>query len=156
MTTTTSSSGADAIRRELIREGLAAICEEMAVSVIRTSHSETVKSAMDFSTALCDARGEIIAQGVTLPNQLGALPDAVAAVLREFEGKLAPGDVVMVNDPFAGGMHLPDIFVVKPVFLEERLAAVGWAGVASALWGSPRAADKPRQGRPVAQVPRRC
>ena len=118
------SAGADAIRRELIREGMAAICEEMAVSVIRTSHSETVKSAMDFSTALCDAKGEIIAQGVTLPNQLGALPDAVAAVLREFGGTLVPGDVVMVNDPFAGGMHLPDIFVVKPVFREDRLVAI--------------------------------
>jgi N-methylhydantoinase B len=118
------SSGADAIRRELIREGLAAICEEMAVSVIRTSHSETVKSAMDFSTALCNATGEIIAQGVTLPNQLGALPDAVAAVLREFPGTLVPGDVVMVNDPFAGGMHLPDVFVVRPVFIEARMVAV--------------------------------
>ena len=88
---TAGSGGAAAIRRELIREALAAICEEMAVSVIRTSHSETVKSAMDFSTALCDATGEIIAQGVTLPNQLGALPDAVAAVLREFGGRLEPG-----------------------------------------------------------------
>ena len=94
------------------------------MSVIRTSHSETVKSAMDFSTALCDAKGEIIAQGVTLPNQLGALPDAVAAVLREFGGRLEPGDVVMVNDPFAGGMHLPDIFVVKPVFRDDRLLAI--------------------------------
>ena len=84
----------------------------MAVGVIRTSHSETVKSAMDFSTAMCDAKGEIIGQGVTLPNQLGAIPDAVGAVLREFGGDLDPGDVVMVNDPFAGGMHLPDIFVV--------------------------------------------
>jgi N-methylhydantoinase B len=124
VTKNTASGGADAIRRELIREGLAAICEEMAVSVIRTSHSETVKSAMDFSTALCDASGEIIAQGVTLPNQLGALPDAVAAVLREFSGTLVPGDVVMVNDPFAGGMHVPDIFVVKPIFLESRLVAI--------------------------------
>lgn len=124
MTASTARAGADAIRRELIREGLAAICEEMAVSVIRTSHSETVKSAMDFSTALCDAKGEIIAQGVTLPNQLGALPDAVAAVLREFAGDLAPGDVVMVNDPFAGGMHLPDIFVVKPVFIDGRFVAI--------------------------------
>ncbi|HEV8401816.1 MAG TPA: hydantoinase B/oxoprolinase family protein [Candidatus Limnocylindrales bacterium] len=117
-------TGLDAIRRELIREGLASICEEMAVSVIRTSHSETVKSAMDFSTALCDAAGEIIAQGVTLPNQLGSLPDAVAAVLAEFRGTLVPGDVLMVNDPFAGGMHLPDVFVMKPVFLGERMVAI--------------------------------
>ena len=118
------SGGLDAIRRELIREGLASICEEMAVSVIRTSHSETVKSAMDFSTALCDTKGEIIAQGVTLPNQLGSLPDAVAAILREFGGTFVPGDVVMLNDPFAGGMHLPDVFVVKPVFLGARLIAI--------------------------------
>jgi N-methylhydantoinase B len=118
------TGGLDAIRRELIREGLASICEEMAVSVIRTSHSETVKSAMDFSTALCDAKGEIIAQGVTLPNQLGSLPDAVAAILREFGGTFVPGDVVMLNDPFAGGMHLPDVFVVKPVFRGARLIAI--------------------------------
>src|SRR3954465_12709964 len=123
-TSTAAGSGAGALRRELIREGLASICEEMAVSVIRTSHSETVKSAMDFSTALCDAGGQIIAQGVTLPNQLGALPGAVAGVLGEFGGTLAAGDVIMVNDPFAGGMHLPDIFVVKPVFHEARLVAI--------------------------------
>ena len=111
--------GAASIERELIREGLASICEEMAVSVIRTSHSETVKSAMDFSTALCDADGEIIAQGVTLPNQLGALPDAVAAIIAEFRDNMEPGDIMMVNDPFAGGMHLPDVFVVKPVFADH-------------------------------------
>jgi N-methylhydantoinase B len=118
------SQGAVAIERELIREGLAAICEEMAVSVLRTSHSETVKSAMDFSTALCNANGEIIAQGVTLPNQLGAIPDAVDAILAEFEGNLLPGDIVMVNDPFAGGMHLPDIFVVQPVFVGSDLVGL--------------------------------
>lgn len=120
----TPSSGAAAIERELIREGLAAICEEMAVSVLRTSHSETVKSAMDFSTALCDETGQIIAQGVTLPNQLGALPEAVAAILRRFEGDLHPGDVAMVNDPFDGGMHLPDIFVVRPVFFASEFVGL--------------------------------
>ena len=120
----TTSGGAAAIERELIREGLAAICEEMAVSVLRTSHSETVKSAMDFSTALCDETGQIIAQGVTLPNQLGALPEAVAAILRRFEGDLHPGDVAMVNDPFDGGMHLPDIFVVRPVFFDSEFVGL--------------------------------
>ena len=118
------SGGTAAIERELIREGLAAICEEMAVSVLRTSHSETVKSAMDFSTALCDENGQIIAQGVTLPNQLGALPDAVMAILNRFRGDLHPGDVAMVNDPFDGGMHLPDIFVVRPVFFESAFVGL--------------------------------
>ena len=119
-----ASGGTAAIERELIREGLAAICEEMAVSVLRTSHSETVKSAMDFSTALCDESGQIIAQGVTLPNQLGALPDAVMAILNRFRGDLHPGDVAMVNDPFDGGMHLPDIFVVRPVFFESEFVGL--------------------------------
>ena len=119
------------IERELIREGLAAICEEMAVSVLRTSHSETVKSAMDFSTALCDETGQIIAQGITLPNQLGALPEAVAAILRRFRGDFHPGDVAMVNDPFDGGMHLPDIFVVRPVYYDSEFVGTGGDGGAS-------------------------
>ncbi len=122
--TATPSGGTAAIERELIREGLAAICEEMAVSVLRTSHSETVKSAMDFSTALCDETGQIIAQGVTLPNQLGALPEAVAAILRRFRGDFHPGDVAMVNDPFDGGMHLPDIFVVRPVYYDSEFVGL--------------------------------
>ena len=114
----------DPFTRELIREGLASICEEMAVSIVRTSHSEIVKSAMDFSTAVCNAKGEIIAQGVMLPNQLGALPDAVAAALGEFEGSLYPGDIVMLNDPYTGGMHLPDVFIMKPVFYESEMVAL--------------------------------
>ncbi len=73
---TTASLGA--VTRELIREAIVAICEQMSLAVIRTSHSETVKSAMDFSTAICDATGEMVGQGVTLPNQLGAIPDAIA------------------------------------------------------------------------------
>ena len=79
---------------------------------------------MDFSTALCDENGQIIAQGVTLPNQLGALPDAVMAILNRFRGDLHPGDVAMVNDPFDGGMHLPDIFVVRPVFFESAFVGL--------------------------------
>ena len=112
------------VDRELIREALAALCEEMAVSLLRTSHSETVKSAMDFSTALCDARGEIISQSVSLPNQLGAIPDAAAAMIAAFGGRLRPGDVVILNDPFAGGTHLPDVFILKPVFVGRRIAAL--------------------------------
>ena len=79
---------------------------------------------MDFSTALCDETGQIIAQGVTLPNQLGALPEAVAAILRRFRGDFHPGDVAMVNDPFDGGMHLPDIFVVRPVYYDSEFVGL--------------------------------
>jgi N-methylhydantoinase B/oxoprolinase/acetone carboxylase alpha subunit len=107
---------ADTITRELIREALAALGDQMSLTIVRTSHSDTVKNAMDFSTAICDARGRLIAQGLTLPNQLGSIPDAAASVLRNFADDLHPGDMIVMNDPFDGGMHLPDIFLFKPVF----------------------------------------
>ena len=97
----------DPMTRELIREALAALGDQMSLTIVRTSHSDTVKNAMDFSSALCDARGRLIAQGLTLPNQLGSVPDAAASVLRNFKGDLHPGDLVVMNDPFDGGMHLP-------------------------------------------------
>jgi N-methylhydantoinase B len=119
---TTVSLGA--VTRELIREAIVAICEQMSLAVIRTSHSETVKSAMDFSTAICDATGEMVGQGVTLPNQLGAIPDAIESIFRTFRDDLDPGDVIILNDPFAGGTHLPDIYVIAPVFYEGQLIAL--------------------------------
>ncbi len=112
-----------AVTRELIREALDAIGDQMSLSIVRTSHSDTVKNAMDFSTAICDAQGQMIGQGLTLPNQLGSIPDAMAACLRHFTGDLEPGDILVLNDPFDGGMHLPDIFVFKPVFHEGALIA---------------------------------
>lgn len=118
------SGSLGAVTRELIREAIVATCEQMSLAVIRTSHSETVKSAMDFSTAICDATGEMVGQGVTLPNQLGAIPDAVASIFRAFRDDLNPGDVVILNDPFAGGTHLPDIYVIAPVFYDARLIAL--------------------------------
>jgi N-methylhydantoinase B len=107
--------------RELIREALAALGDQMSLTIVRTSHSDTVKNAMDFSSALCDARGRLIAQGLTLPNQLGSIPDAAASVLRNFAGDLHPGDMIVMNDPFDGGMHLPDIFLFKPVFRDGAM-----------------------------------
>ncbi|MBA2449868.1 MAG: hydantoinase B/oxoprolinase family protein [Chloroflexi bacterium] len=110
-----------AVTRELVREALAALGDQMSLTLVRTSHSDTVKSAMDFSSALCDTRGRLIAQGLTLPNQLGSIPDAAASVLRNFEDDLDPGDMIVMNDPFDGGMHLPDIFLFKPVFKDGAM-----------------------------------
>ena len=121
MTSVKASLGA--VTRELIREAIVATCEQMSLAVIRTSHSETVKSAMDFSTAICNVAGEMVGQGVTLPNQLGAIPDAIESILRTFGDDLDPGDVIILNDPFAGGTHLPDIYVISPVFYDARLIA---------------------------------
>src|ERR1700736_2580890 len=122
--TTTRKASLGAVTRELIREAIVATCEQMSLAVIRTSHSETVKSAMDFSTAICGANGEMVGQGVTLPNQLGAIPDAVESIFRTFPNDLEPGDIITLNDPFAGGTHLPDIYVIAPVFYEGRLIAL--------------------------------
>lgn len=106
----------DPITFAVIKSGLDAIVDEMAYTVIRTARSEIVKDVMDYSAALCDARGELVAQAKTIAQHLGAVPDAMAMVLHHFEGELHPGDVVIMNDPYEGGMHLPDVFMFMPIF----------------------------------------
>jgi N-methylhydantoinase B len=78
---------------------------------------------MDFSAAICDPQGQLVAQGVCIALHLGSIPDAIAVVLRKFEGNIHPGDVFILNDPFRGGMHLSDIFVFKPMFVANELVA---------------------------------
>jgi N-methylhydantoinase B len=104
------------IELELFRHLLVSIAEEMGVVLRRTSYSANIKERRDYSCALYDARGETVAMGDHMPVHLGAMPLSVRAVRESFE--LGPGDVAMVNDPFRGGTHLPDITVVAPVFTE--------------------------------------
>src|SRR5207244_4348047 len=80
----------------------------------------------DFSTALCAADGQLLAQGLTLPIHLGSVPDAMQGILRRYPREtIQPGDVFILNDPFEGGMHLPDVFIVKPIFVRDVLSAFG-------------------------------
>ena len=116
---------ADAIVQEIVGNALASIADEMATTIFRTAHSTVVRDVMDFSAALCDPRGETVAQAVTIPLHLGSIPTAMRALLDRFEGNMAPGDIFVMNDPFDGGMHTPDIYVVKPVFVEDAL--IGYA-----------------------------
>lgn len=109
----------DPIQLEILKNALSAIADEMALTVVRTGHSTIIVDGADFSTALCDARGELLAQGLTIPQHLGSIPDALAAVLRRYPGGLQPGDIAIHNDPFNGGMHLQDIFVFKPIFAPD-------------------------------------
>ncbi len=102
------------IELELFRHLLVSIAEEMGVVLRRTSYSANIKERRDYSCAVYDARGETVAMGDHMPVHLGAMPLSVRAVREAFE--LGPGDVAMVNDPFRGGTHLPDITVVAPVF----------------------------------------
>lgn len=120
------------IRRQLLSSQLAAIADEMALAMFRTAYSTVVRDGMDFSTALCRADGETIAQAVTVPFHLGSIPVAMETLFRRYGGSFMPGDIYMMNDPFDGGIHLPDIFIVKPVFAASRL--VGFA-VATAHHG---------------------
>ena len=115
----------DSITRELIKNALASLVDEMAYTVIQTAHSEIVKDVMDFSTACCDGQRRMLAQGKTIAMHLGAVPDAIAAVWAAYSGQVFPGDVYVLNDPYEGGMHLPDVFMFKPAF--EGSEIVGWA-----------------------------
>ena len=115
----------DPILLELIKNALDTIVDEMAIALVRTAYSNNLKNAMDMSCALCDAEGRLIAQGLTLPLHLGSIPDAMARVRQKFAGRTNPGDVFILNDPFEGGTHLPDIYIFKPIFLDGAL--VGWS-----------------------------
>src|SRR5579885_1825408 len=88
----------------------------MGLVLRRTAHSPNIKERRDYSCAVFDSRGRVIAQGDHMPVHLGSMPMAVAAALRETT--IEPGDVVVLNDPFAGGTHLPDVTLVAGVFLE--------------------------------------
>ncbi|MGZ0186446.1 MAG: hydantoinase B/oxoprolinase family protein [Alphaproteobacteria bacterium] len=113
----------DPIAFELFKNALIAIADEMALTITRTTYSGVLKDNMDFSTAFCDGDGRLVAQGLTLPGHLGSLPTALKATLDRFGDDINEGDVLCLNDPYAGGMHLPDLFVFKPIFHNGRRLA---------------------------------
>src|SRR6266704_3868157 len=113
----------DPITFELFKNALFSIADEMALTITRTTYSGVLKDNMDFSTAFADADGKLVAQGLTLPGHLGSIPTALEATMRHYGETMQPGDVFILNDPFDGGMHLPDIFVFKPLYVAgQRLA----------------------------------
>ena len=113
----------DPITFAVIKSGLDSIADDMAYTVVRIARSEIVKDVMDFSAALCDADGQMVAQAKTIAQHLGAIPEAMAAVLAKFGDDLHDGDAVIMNDPYHGGMHLPDIFMFMPIFFEGKRRA---------------------------------
>jgi len=113
----------DPITFAVVKSGLDAIVDEMAYTVVRIARSEIVKDVMDFSAALCTADGQMVAQAKTIAQHLGAIPEAMAAVLERFGDDLNDGDAVIMNDPYHGGMHLPDIFMFMPLFFEGKRRA---------------------------------
>jgi N-methylhydantoinase B len=102
---------------EIYRALYTSVAEEMGIALRRTAFSPNIKERRDYSCAVFDARGRVIAQGDHMPVHLGSMPMAVASALQAIE--LKPGDVVALNDPFSGGTHLPDVTLVMPVFRQE-------------------------------------
>ena len=113
----------DPITREIVRNALASAADEMAMALYRTAYSTIVRDCLDYSTSLCDAEGQMIAQGVTIPLHLGSVPFAMETLLAKYGNDIEEGDVFILNDPFEGGMHIPDIFIVQPVFSEGQRVA---------------------------------
>ncbi|HWP41101.1 MAG TPA: hydantoinase B/oxoprolinase family protein, partial [Tepidisphaeraceae bacterium] len=110
----------DPIELELMRNLFEAAAEQMGIVLQRVAFSANIKERRDFSCALFDAEGELLAQAAHIPVHLGSMPESVRAVLARL-GSLEPGDVAIVNDPFAGGTHLPDITLITPVYCDGWL-----------------------------------
>ena len=104
----------DSISLEIFRSLYTAVAEEMGLSLRRASFSPNIKERRDYSCAVFDGKGKLIAQGDHMPVHLGSMPMSVSAAISS--STLEPGDVIMLNDPYAGGTHLPDVTLVAPVF----------------------------------------
>jgi len=111
----------DALTVAVIRAKLLAVAEEVVEVMARTAFSPLLNQSRDFSTAVLDAQGRLLAQAERVPIHMGALPFAVAAVRRRFGEDAAPGDVFLLNDPYDGGSHLPDFTFCQPIFAEGTL-----------------------------------
>src|SRR5262245_9513904 len=107
-----------AVELELFRHILTSIADEMGIVLRKTAYSANIKERRDYSCAVYDANGETVAMGDHMPVHLSAMPLSVASARAAH--RLEAGDVVIVNDPFAGGTHLPDITAVSAVFLKGR------------------------------------
>ena len=110
----------DPVELQVLSGALRAICEEMGAVLIRAAHSANIKERRDASTALFDPHGEMVMQAEHIPVHLGAMPAAIRAILGEDH---APGRSWILNDPYRGGTHLPDITVITPVFTGDELIA---------------------------------
>jgi N-methylhydantoinase B len=121
-------SAFDPTTLEIYRALFTSVAEEMGIALRRTAFSPNIKERRDYSCAVFDASGRVIAQGDHMPVHLGSMPMAVAAALREVDPQ--PGDVVALNDPYAGGTHLPDVTLVTGVYLKKRDGGKGRRGEA--------------------------
>ncbi len=114
----------DSLRLDILFSALTALTEEIEITLLRSAYSQVVKEAQDASCAIFTAQGRIVAQPVVIPGHLGSMKYMLAACLAEYPtSTLSPGDVLITNDPYRGGSHLPDIALYRPIFADGRLVA---------------------------------
>ncbi|MEZ4593261.1 MAG: hydantoinase B/oxoprolinase family protein [Chloroflexota bacterium] len=111
-----------AVSLSIFRYLFASVAEEMGVTLGRAAYSPNIKERLDFSCALFLGDGRMLAQAAHIPVHLGAMPASVQAAISQC-APFAPGDVVIVNDPYQGGNHLPDITLVSPVFFTDQASS---------------------------------
>src|SRR3954471_3908228 len=111
----------DPVELQVFKNIFHSIAEEMGAALRRTAFSPNIKERRDYSCAVFDARGQVVAMGDHMPVHLGSMPMSVRAAIDALQ--LGHGDVAMLNDPFRGGTHLPDITLVAPVYLSSSGAA---------------------------------
>ena len=112
----------DPITVSVVQHRLIGIVEEMGEAMLRTAFSQILNSSRDFSTAICGPDGRLVAQAEHIPVHVGALPSATRAVCDMFGNDIHPGDVFLLNDPYFGGSHLPDLTAFVPVFIDSKLS----------------------------------
>jgi len=137
----------DPVELQVVTGALRAVCEEMGAVLIRSAHSANIKERRDASTALFDADGEMVMQAEHIPVHLGAMPAAVAAILDQ---EHAPDRPWILNDPYRGGTHLPDITVITPVFAGGTLVAFAANRAHHADVGGPTPGSMPADSRTLA------
>jgi N-methylhydantoinase B len=117
----------DPVTRELIKNSLSSIIDEMALTMCHTAYSSVIRDIFDFCTGLVDAEGQTIAEGLTNPSMSGVIPFVVSAARRVWGDDIHPNDIFICNDPYEGATHLPDIYMVKPIFIDDELVAFSGA-----------------------------
>ncbi len=118
----------DPVMLEVFNNLFMSIAEQMGVTLANTAYSVNIKERLDFSCALFDSEGALVANAPHVPVHLGSMSDSVRTIAKLNEGKMKPGDVFMLNAPFNGGTHLPDVTVITPVFDEEGKSILFYVG----------------------------
>ncbi|GAP36906.1 hydantoinase B/oxoprolinase family protein [Piscinibacter sakaiensis] len=146
----------DPVMLEVFNNLFMNIAEQMGLQLQNTAYSVNIKERLDFSCALFDAEGQLIANAPHMPVHLGSMSESIRTVIARNAGRMRPGDVYVLNDPYHGGTHLPDVTVVTPVFMEPPAAGVpaatprGGAAAASGRPGAAAGVEPPATGVPAA------